>query len=273
MLIDGQRIKPKHPKSPSISKERKKELELFEKQSGVRFRSRELLNLAFSHRSYANESPEANGGRNNEKLEFLGDSVLGLVVSEMLFDRLADRTEGEMARVKSVVVSEAALARIAQQLGMQNYILIGKGEENSGGRSKRAILADATEALIGAVYLDGGFASASRFVRRLFESEISAVLENRHEKDFKTLLQELVQKRYRTYPRYNLVQKSGPDHDRTFHVRVLVDKRECGQGAGKNKKEAEQNAAREAYRALGGEAAQTAEPAPASPRAPRRRSS
>ena len=266
-MTDGPRVKPKLPKSPTISKERRKELDLFEKQARVRFRSRELLNLAFSHRSFANEAAGAGGGapgavpaNNNEKLEFLGDSVLGLVVSEMLFARLADRNEGEMARVKSVVVSEASLARIAQHLGIQNYILIGKGEENSGGRSKRAILADATEALIGALYLDGGFAASQRFVTRLFEPEIAAVLEDRHEKDFKTLLQELVQKRHRTYPRYNLVRKSGPDHDRTFHVCVVVDKREWGEGAGKNKKEAEQNAAAQAYRALGGETAQAEGP-------------
>ncbi len=208
---------------------------------------------------------------NNEKLEFLGDSVLGLVVSEMLFSCLADRTEGEMARVKSVVVSEAVLARIAQELGMQNYILIGKGEENSGGRSKRAILADATEALIGALYLDGGFAAAQRFIRRLFEPEIAAVLENRHQRDYKTLLQELVQKRYRTYPRYNVVQKSGPDHDRTFHIKVLVDKREYGEGSGKNKKEAEQNAAEQAYNELCGDEPWSEDAAPPLPPLPPRR--
>jgi ribonuclease III len=263
-VTDGQKARPRIPRSPTITKERKKELDLFERQASVRFRSRELLNLAFSHRSFANESSGAVGADrtdNNEKLEFLGDAVLGLVVSEMLFERLAERTEGEMARVKSVVVSEASLARIAQWLGMQNYILIGRGEENSGGRSKRAILADATEALIGALYLDSGFTAAARFVRRLLEPEISAVLENRHQRDYKTLLQELVQKRFRTYPRYNLVQKSGPDHDRTFHVRVVIDKRECGEGAGKNKKEAEQNAAEQAYRELGGDV-EAAEPPP-----------
>ena len=265
-MTDGQRAKPKLLKSPTISRERKKELDLFEKQAAVRFRSRELLNLAFSHRSFANESSGAQATGpvrtdNNEKLEFLGDAVLGLVVSETLFASLAGRTEGEMARVKSVVVSEASLARIAQQLGIQNYILIGRGEENSGGRSKRAILADATEALIGALYLDGGFAAASRFVRRLFEPEISAVLENRHQRDFKTLLQELVQKRYKTYPRYNLVQKSGPDHDRTFHVRVVIDRREYGEGAGKNKKEAEQNAAERAYLDLCSDLSQPGAPA------------
>ncbi len=276
-MIDGQRVKPKSLKSPAISKERKRELDLFEKQASVRFRNRALLNLAFSHRSFANESSGAHGSDpartdNNEKLEFLGDAVLGLVVTEMLFRCLAGHTEGEMARVKSVVVSEVSLAQIAQALGIQNYILIGKGEENSGGRSKKAILADATEALIGALYLDGGFAAASRFVRRLLEPEISAVLENRHQRDYKTLLQELVQKRFRTYPRYNLVQKSGPDHDRTFHVRVLVDKREYGEGTGKNKKEAEQSAAEQAYGELCGEASQPKEAGPSSP-GRRRRSS
>jgi ribonuclease-3 len=239
-------------------------LSALEKRLGITFHDRSLLEQALTHRSFrpaGHEGPVLS----NERMEFLGDAVLGLVVSEMLFTCLAGHTEGEMARVKSVVVSEVSLAQIAQALGIQNYILIGRGEENSGGRSKRAILADATEALIGALYLDSGFAAAQRFVRRLFAPEISAVLENRHQKDYKTLLQELVQKRFKTYPRYNLVQKSGPDHDRTFRVRVLVDKREYGEGAGKNKKEAEQNAAEQAYGELNATSGEPPQPAPGGP--------
>mgnify|MGYP000502577878 CR=1 FL=1 len=133
------------PNAPPIDPERKKELLLFEKHVGIRFRKLELLNLAFSHRSYANE----NGGEvdNNEKLEFLGDSVLGLVVSEYLYCTLSDRAEGDLARIKSFVVSEDSLAEIAKNIKVDNFILIGKGEEYSGGRSKKAILADCMEAL------------------------------------------------------------------------------------------------------------------------------
>lgn len=232
------------------------------------------MNLAFSHRSFANEQ----GGAvdNNEKLEFFGDSVLGLVVSEYLLGVLRDRTEGEMAKVKSFVVSEDSLEGIARALRLDNFILIGRGEEYSGGRSKKTLLADALEAIIGAYYLDSGFKAVHDFVKRLLAPEIHKVLEDRHRKDYKTLLQEYAQKRFRTYPRYRVVQRKGPDHNRIFSIEVSVDNRSFGPGEGKNKKEAEQAAASIAYDALvnrkpptraGGEAQ-----GPAGPGAARRRS-
>jgi len=232
------------------------------------------LNLAFSHRSFANEQ----GGAvdNNEKLEFFGDSVIGLVVSEYLLGVLRDRTEGEMAKVKSFVVSEDSLEGIARALRLDNFILIGRGEEYSGGRSKKTLLADALEAIIGAYYLDSGFKAVHDFVKRLLAPEIHKVLEDRHRKDYKTLLQEYAQKRFRTYPRYRVVQRKGPDHNRIFSIEVSVDNRSFGPGEGKNKKEAEQAAASIAYDALvnrkpptraGGEAQ-----GPAGPGAARRRS-
>ena len=234
--------------APPIDQERKKELQLFEKHIGIRFRKLELLNLAFSHRSYANES----GGEisNNEKLEFLGDSVLGLVVSEYLYCTLTDRAEGDLARVKSFVVSEDSLAEIAKGIKVDNFILIGKGEEYSGGRSKKAILADCMEAIIGAYYLDSGFKASRTFILKYLIPEINKVLENKHKKDYKTLLQEFVQKKYKSYPRYSLVKKTGPDHDRTFWIEVTVEGKAYGPGKGKNKKEAEQHAAGIAYQAL-----------------------
>ena len=206
------------------------------------------MNLAFSHRSFANEQ----GGAvdNNEKLEFFGDSVLGLVVSEYLLGVLRDRTEGEMAKVKSFVVSEDSLEGIARALRLDNFILIGRGEEYSGGRSKKTLLADALEAIIGAYYLDSGFKAVHDFVKRLLAPEIHKVLEDRHRKDYKTLLQEYAQKRFRTYPRYRVVQRKGPDHNRIFSIEVSVDNRSFGPGEGKNKKEAEQAAASIAYDAL-----------------------
>ncbi len=206
------------------------------------------MNLAFSHRSFANEQ----GGAvdNNEKLEFFGDSVLGLVVSEYLLGVLQDRTEGEMARVKSFVVSEDSLEGIARALRLDNFILIGRGEEYSGGRSKKTLLADALEAIIGAYYLDSGFKPVHAFVERLLAPEIHKVLEDRHRKDYKTLLQELAQKRFRSYPRYRVVQRKGPDHNRIFAIEVSVDNRTFGPGEGTNKKDAEQAAAGLAYEAL-----------------------
>ena len=234
--------------SPLISAERKEELHLFEVHAEVRFRNLQFLNLAFSHRSYANEAGVSVA--NNEKLEFLGDSVLGVVVCEYLYTAFPEKSEGDLARIKSFVVSEGTLESIGKALRIENFILIGKGEEYSGGRSKRAIIDDCMEAIFGAYYLDSGYKAARKLIRRLIVPEVEKVLQNRHQRDFKTLLQEFVQKTYKGYPRYALTKRTGPDHDRTFWVTVTVERRSYGPGKGKNKKEAEQAAAGIAYSAL-----------------------
>lgn len=239
-----------------VAAERKKELQLFEKHAKIRFRRPELLNLAFSHRSFANETSEEIG--NNEKLEFLGDSVLGLVVAEYLFLQFPDRQEGDLAKIKSFVVSEDSLAGIARALKVDNFILIGKGEEHSGGRSKKALLADCMEGIFGAYFLDQGFKASQKFILRLLIPEINKVVEDRHQKDYKTLLQEYVQKTFRTYPRYTLQKRTGPDHDKTFWMEVRIADKTYGPGKGKNKKAAEQNAAGIAYEALTGESPEAA---------------
>lgn len=235
-------------KSPPVSSDRKKELLLFEKQSKIRFKRLELLNLAFCHRSYSNENPAHID--NNERLEFLGDSILGLVIAEFLYTLLPDNPEGDLARIKSFVVSEASLSEIAAELKIDNYLLIGKGEEYSGGRKKKAILADCMEAIIGAYYIDSGYKAVQKFILSVLTKEIYKVLENKHQKDYKTLLQEFVQKNYKTYPRYNVIKKTGPDHNRTFWIDVSVNGVCYGPGKGKNKKEAEQEAAGIAYEQL-----------------------
>ena len=204
-----------------------------------------LLNLAFCHRSYANETSDEVD--NNEKLEFLGDSVLGLVVSHYLIETLPDQKEGDLARIKSFVVSEACLARIARGIRVENHVLIGKGEELTGGRDKSAILADTLEAIIGAYYLDSGYGPSRQFVERLLTPEISAVLQDKHEKDYKSLLQEHAQQILRCYPRYRVVGRTGPEHDKTFVMEVEVAGEVYGPGTGKTKKSAEQEAARDAY--------------------------
>ncbi len=224
---------------------RKKELQSFEKKAGIRFRRHDLLNLAFCHRSYSNEHQGQDD--NNEKLEFLGDSILGLVVSDYLFNTLTDKVEGDMARIKSFVVSEESLSELALPLDVDKYLLMGKGEENSGGRLKKAILADAMEAIFGAYYIDAGFKEASRFILTLLIPQIDKVLHNKHKRDFKTLLQEYCQKNFKTYPRYAVVKNTGPDHNKTFWVEVGVNDATYGPGKGKNKKEAEQMAAKEAF--------------------------
>jgi len=240
--------KPRSPLIPGMKPERKKLLKHFEKQSGVRFKNEALLNLAFSHRSYSNENSDHR--ENNERLEFLGDSVLGLVVSSYLFHVLADRAEGDLAKIKSFVVSEDILSVVAKNLGIDQLLLVGKGEENSGGRTKKALLADALEAVFGAFYLDAGFAESQKFILGLLVPEINNVLEDKHKKDYKTLLQEFVQKSHKNYPKYLLVNKTGPDHDKTFFMEVQVNGKTLGSGTGKNKKEAEQEAAGQAYRAI-----------------------
>ena len=232
----------------ALSRERKIQLNAFEKRAGIRFRSLELLNLSFTHRSCCNEDPSRS--LNDERLEFLGDAVLGLAAASCLYERLEERAEGDLARIKSYVVSEEVLSELALSLGVDQCLLLGKGEEQSGGRAKRAILADATEALFGAYYLDSGFEDAFRFVRSLLEPEIGKVLQNRHHKDYKTMLQEYGQKYHRCYPQYKLVKKAGPDHDRTFWMSCELAGSEYGPAMGKNKKEAEQCAARAAYDAI-----------------------
>lgn len=241
-------FKKRYERPPEVTAERREEIAVFQRHAGIRSTDVQILNLAFCHRSYANEQ----GGEiaNNEKLEFLGDSVLGLVVAEYLYQTLPDRAEGEMAKIKSFVVSEQSLAEIARNLKVDNFILIGKGEEYSGGRGKKALLADALEAIIGAVFLDGGFREARKFVLDQLVPQINRVLENRHAKDYKTLLQEFSQKAFRCYPKYTLAKKTGPDHDRVFWVQVDVNGTVFGPEKGGNKKEAEQAVAGVAYRAL-----------------------
>jgi ribonuclease-3 len=230
-----------------LGPERKKELTAFAKTVGVRFRSLELLNLSFVHRSVTNESEQRH---NNERLEFLGDSILGAVAATLLYRGLADRPEGDLAKIKSVVVSEDILSGIAREMQIDKLLILGRGEELSGGRTKNAILADALEALIGAIYLDSGYKTALNFVSSRIGVEIGRVLDNRHHLDYKSLLQELTQRLYHKYPVYRLLKRSGPEHERFFWTEVMVNDQTFGPGMGRNKKTAEQEAARMAYEAL-----------------------
>jgi ribonuclease-3 len=206
-----------------------------------------LLNLSFTHRSVANESGCAG---NNERLEFLGDAILGAVSAALLYEKFGEKNEGELAKVKSVVVSEGILAGIARDLQIDAQLLLGKGEELSGGRTKNAILADALEALIGALYLDSGYRSAYAFVARLIGPEIGRVTEKNYHRDYKSLLQELSQQNYRSYPEYRMVKRAGPEHDRLYWMEVTVNGIAYGPGMGRNKKTAEQEAAKIAWDAL-----------------------
>ena len=235
------------PSSAELVPARKKILAAFLKSADLKFKNLSLLNLSFMHRSVSNESSEK---INNERLEFLGDAILGAVTADLLYQNLHGRSEGDLAKVKSVVVSEDVLSAVALKFGIDELLILGRGEELSGGRSKNAILADALEALIGAVYLDSGYKNVYAFVSGFISIEIERVLKKRHYRDYKSLLQEFCQRLYKGYPDYRLVKSSGPEHDRTFWVSVAVNGQVFGPAKGKNKKSAEREVAKIAWELL-----------------------
>jgi ribonuclease-3 len=206
----------------------------------------ELLQRALTHRSYAYE----NGGLpTNERLEFLGDSVLGVVVTEALFRTHPDLSEGRLAKLRAAVVNARALADVARTLGLGEHILLGRGEESTGGRDKSSILSDAVEALIGAVYIDRGFETAGDVVHRLFDTMMAAAAALGAGLDWKTSLQELSADLGLGVPEY-IIEDAGPDHEKTFTARVRVGDEIYGHGTGRSKKEAEQQAAETAWQAI-----------------------
>ncbi len=238
-------------KAPVLTAERERELISFQKDHDLHFNNPELLNLAFTHTSYANEVK--GGVDSNERLEFLGDAVLDLITAEFLFENYYEiYHEGEFSKIKALVVSEDSLSEIALRFDFGRYLLIGKGEKSQGGASKKAILADAVEAVIASIYLDSGLEEARKFVLSFIPSQIVMVLKNKVSyKDYKTKLQEYYQKRRGRVPEYKLVSQEGPDHCQVFSVTVKVDNKVYGPATGKSKKHAEQNAAREALIHLG----------------------
>jgi ribonuclease-3 len=226
---------------------------------GVRFRDGALRTLALTHRSYAfeNDLPA-----NNERLEFLGDAVLGVVVTDMAFREFPDKPEGELAKLRAAIVQMDALADIARDLGIGRFVLLGKGEEMSGGRDKSSILADALEALLGAVYLDRGLDAARKLIHRVFRPRMIAYERGEGPRDYKTILQEMASAEVRSVPEYR-IRERGPDHEKEFTATVLLAGKECGSGIGRSKKEAEQQAAHEAYLRLSEQESATAEAEPA----------
>ena len=237
------------PFKHSLEKQRKQELLTFQKKASCKFKNIYLLDIAFHHRSFFNEHSDS--PFNNERLEFLGDSVLGMIVATELYLAHPDKPEGDLAKIKAAVVSEDSLFPIALSLNIDQYLMLGHGEEMSGGRKKKALLADAVEALIGALYLDSGFKVAQQFVLRIIKPQLQLVEENKHQyRDYKSLLQEYVQKKYRMIPKYMLVETSGPEHDRRFQIKVVIKNTEYEPAVGKSKKEAEQAAAEVAWKAL-----------------------
>ena len=213
----------------------------FCKNVGIKFKNLELLDQAFYHRSIQNE---VHNVKSNERLEFLGDSVLGFATASYLYKNF-DNPEGELAKIKSAVVSEKTLASIAKKIGIDKLLVLGKGEKLSGGSEKPALLADCMEAIIGAYYLDSGYENAEKYVLSFIVPEIELICKEGM-KDYKTLLQEEVQKKYKSFPKYEVIKKSGPDHNQTFEIVVQINDFVLGPEKGKSKNEAEQKVAKKA---------------------------
>ncbi len=231
-----------------LSPEREALLAELERKLDVRFRDRTLLHTALTHGSVGIEARSRHGD-NYERLEFLGDAVLNLVISDHLYRMFPTRLEGDLARLRAAVVSEGPLARVARSADLGRYLLLGRGEEKGGGRSRASLLADALEAVIGAVYVDSGYGVAHYCVTRWFGDEL-ARLEEPGEGDYKSQLQEMVQQRERRLPRYRITGQAGPEHSRHFIAVVEVNGRVLGEGRGRSKKEAEQAAAQQALQQL-----------------------
>jgi ribonuclease-3 len=218
-------------------------VEALDRALGISFEDPELRETALTHRSFAFEH-----GRTitNERLEFLGDAVLGLVVTDMAYRSYPDLPEGSLAKLRAAIVNMTALADVARGLGLGRLVFLGKGEEQSGGRDKSSILADALEAVFGAIYLDLGLVAVSEVIERLFRPRMEAYVRGEGERDYKTILQELASQELRSMPDYR-IEERGPDHEKEFTATVYLGGEPFGTGIGRSKKEAEQQAAREAY--------------------------
>ena len=218
-----------------------------EEEIGYHFKYISLLQNALTHSSYANERWH-NSLLSNERLEFLGDSILGMLVAEYLFRNFPDRPEGELTRMRADMVCEKTLAGVAEKIHLGQHLLLGHGEEQGGGRSRESILADAVESVIAASFLDGGMEAALHFIKTFILVEVP--VSQLHNMDYKTKLQELVQQKKNQVLSYNLLSETGPDHDKHFEVCVALNGKEVGRGEGRSKKRAEQEAARLAINKL-----------------------
>ena len=214
------------------------------------FKNKKLLINALTHSSYANEARD--GVSSNERLEFLGDSVLSIVVSEFIYKEFNNLPEGELTKLRASLVCEKSLCQFSRELDLGKYLRLGKGEDKGGGRERDSILADAFEAVLAAMYLDGGFNVAKNHVMRFIKNELKHT-DDEVFKDYKTALQEIIQKNPEESVTYILTKESGPDHDKVFEVEVRLNSNTIGKGVGKNKKQAEQSAAKEALRLMGKE--------------------
>lgn len=234
-----------------ISKEDKKKIKELEKRFGYSFKNKDHLRRALTHRSYANEH-SLDHTEHNERYEYLGDAVLELAISHLLMMAFQDQPEGELSKLRAAIVNEQQLAMLARAVNLGDYLFLGKGEEQTGGRDKPSLLADCFEAVLGGIYLDRGFIKAHDVI----EKHVRSILRTARQpgglvRDFKTKLQEESQKRYKSVPKYKLVKEYGPDHDKTFKVKLYIKDNVFGEGVGSSKKAAEQEAAKHALEQMG----------------------
>lgn len=223
--------------NPDISK--------LEKKLKISFPNKKHITYAFIHSSYLNEN-KGKGLSSNERLEFLGDTVVSLVISSHLYSTFPDLAEGELTTIRSAVVNTKSLARAAERLDLGSYLMLSRGEEDSGGRINKTLLANTFEALTGAIYLEKGIDKAKEFLETFLVPFINQVLNEESYKDYKSKLQEIVQEKLKMSPNYELISATGPDHAKEFEIAVTINGKELGRGAGHSKQEAEQNAAQRA---------------------------
>ena len=224
-----------------------KDLSKPEKAINVKFKNQSLLETALTHRSYINENPEA--GENNERLEFLGDAVLELIITEFIYEKFPQKPEGELTNLRASLVNANILGKVAGDLGVNDFLRLSRGELKDIGRARQIILANAFEAIVGAIYLDNGHDSAKNFILRVLEPKIPEILEKILYKDAKSLFQEEAQERVGITPTYEVVKEWGPDHDKHFIVGVYLEKELVAEGEGASKQEAQQQAAHLALKA------------------------
>ena len=220
-----------------------------DKKIGYSFRKEELIEEALRHSSYVNENRELKL-RDNERLEFLGDAVLDLAISHILMDKFSDLKEGDLSKYRASIVNETGLCKVAEELELGEYILLGKGEEMTNGREKPSILANTMESLLGALYLDAGFEKAREIIRELFSFQINNIRSKKSNFDYKSLLQEHTQNHLKILPEYILIDEDGQPHNKIFKAAVKIGDELMAEGIGKSKKEAEQKAAKEAFYCL-----------------------
>jgi ribonuclease-3 len=226
---------------------RREQLVELERALSYRFHQIELLNQALTHKSYVHEQREPI--QHNERLEFLGDAVLGLVISDCCYQKFAALSEGELSKIRASLVNDGNLARMARRLALGSYLLIGRGEELTGGRAKASLLADTFEAVLAAIYLDSSLIDVSQVILQCFRDDLNTVLHEGY-RDYKSELQEYTQEKFGCVPTYSVVRERGPDHDKVFEVELAIRQQCQGLGVGKSKKEAEQDAARQVLAAL-----------------------